>query len=411
MARSTLAFALAAGLASFPAQAEPVHTLTLPEAIEIALGHNPDLRSSQQDVRSAHGAWVQSSALPNPNLFVSSLGTQVNPLHWPRPNQLGVTWTIPIGGKRGAGIASAEAGLKAAQATEAAQVRQTALGVTTAFVNLLLARSQLDFAKQDQAAFNKTVELSELQYKDGKIAYGDLLKLRIEALSTDDAVRQSQENLVSAHADLEQLLGLQAVAPDFVAQGSLEGTQAPALTVESAIAQALAHRPDYQALKASEESAKSALVQQKRQPIPDLGVLADYNHQPGDPDSFDLQLSVAVPIFDFNRGNVEQADATYEKARLAEESLKTQIRDSAIKAVAEWNTARAQVEAYGTGLKAAKESLDISRHAFNLGSGSLLDFLQAETAYRQVETSYRAALARAALAAYSLRFIAGLDLT
>jgi outer membrane protein, heavy metal efflux system len=395
--------------ASVPARAaEPRASITLAQAIELALQHNTDLRSSGQDVVSAHGALVQAGALPNPGLFVYSIGRQISPLAAPVPTQVGVTWTLPIGGKRGAGIASAEAGLSAAKATQAQVRQQLELNVVTAFVNVVLADALLQFALQDAAGFHQTLDLNEVRFKDGKIAFGDVLKLRVQALAVDDAARQAGQTLISARADLVQLLGEEAVTAAFEVQGALEPLpQAPETTQEALLSAALEKRPDYLALKAQTEAAQFSLTQARRQPIPDLSILFDYNHASGNPDSYDVSLSVPVPLFDRNRGNIEQAEAAVAKARIAQEALRLQLREAATKAVSEWRSSRAQAEAYRQGEQGARESLEISRHAYDAGQGSLLDFLGAETSYRQVEGAFRSALARTALAAYTLRFVAG----
>ena len=400
---------------SLPAAAaqpdEPRSSITLAQAIALALQHNTDMRASGQDVVSAHGALVQASVLPNPGLFLYSYASTLSPLQAPVPSQFGVTWTLPVGGKRGAGIASAEAGLSAAKATNAAVRQQVALNVATGFVSTLLAQALLEFALQDQASFRQTLELNELRYKDGKIAFGDVLKLRIQALAEDDTVRQAQQNLVSTRADLMQLLGEGAVTADFAVEGSLETTpEAPETTPDSLLAAALARRPDYLALSAQTEAAAFALTQARRQPIPDVSILFDYNHdfgnRTGSPDSYDLSLSIPVPLFDRNTGNVEQAVAALEKARIAQQALRIALRDAATKAVTEWRSSSAQAAAYRAGVGSAKESLEISRHAYELGQGSLLDFLGAQASYRQVESAFRSAQARSSLAAYTLRFVA-----
>jgi len=381
--------------------------LTLPQAVQLALQHNTDARSAQADVTSAHGALEQSTAFENPGLFVSALGTQVNPATWPKPNQFGVTWTLPIGGKRGAGIASARAGLSAARATQTSVVQQLELNVAQAFVTVLLNQSLLAFARQDQANFQETLALDEVRYKDGQIAYGELLKLRLQALAIDDAVRSAASAQVQARADLAQLLGTAADEADLSLAGELAPVAAPDLSPQTLISQALEQRPDIKAADAQTQSAKDALSQQRRQPIPDLGILADYNHASGDPDSFDLQLSVSIPLLDRNGGNVEQAEAALTKAQLAREALELDIRTTAVKALEELHASQAQLAAYQSGVKTGRESLEISRHAFHAGQGSLLDFLDAETSNRQVEVAYRNAIAREAVAAYNLRFIAG----
>ena len=391
--------------------APPAHgPVGLQEVLALALEHNTDLRSSGQDLASAHGALTQASLLPNPGLFVGSFGTKISPLGAPTPNQVGATWTIPFGGKRSAGIAAAEASVSAAKATTASVRHQLELNAATGFVNLLLAQALLAFTRSNQEAFHKTLALNELRYQAGKISFGEVLKLRIQALSIDDAVRQSEQSLIAARADLSQLVGEGALAPDFTVQGALDPPpQPPEVTAESLLTAALSRRPDYLALAEQEESAKHSLTQARRQPIPDLGVLVDYNHGNGNPDSYDLSLTIPVPLFDRNTGNIQQAQAALEKVRIAREALRNQLRDTALKAVAEWRSSSAQMGAYRVGEQGAQQSLEIARHSYELGRGSLLEFLDAETSYRQVESSFLTALARNALAVYTLRFTSGED--
>jgi cobalt-zinc-cadmium efflux system outer membrane protein len=399
--------------AAQPAAGAGQKQVTLPQLVALALEHNTDLRSSRQDVTAAHGALVQASAFANPDISVSALGSQqLNPPGPPVPNAFGVSWTVPVSGKRGAGIAAADSAFTAARSTNAAVRSQLELNAAIAFVDVLLAEALLSFAKSDQEAFRKTLELNELRYHDGKIAWGDVLKLRIQALSQDDTVRQSEQNLVAARADLAQLAGDDTLAPDFAVQGALEPLpRPPEMTPESLLDEALRTRPDYLAAGAQIESQKALVLQARRVPIPDLGVGLGYNHTAGLPDSFDLTLSVTVPLFDRNGGNIESAAAALEKSRIAQEALRNQIRDAAVKAVAEWRSSTAQVSAYRQGLReSARESLEIQRLAYERGAGSLLDFLDAETRYRQVESAFRSALARNAIAAYSLLFVAGKEI-
>ncbi len=385
--------------------------VTLAQAVQLALQHNPDFRSTGYDVMAARGAVVQASVLPNPGFYLGAMG--IAQPGAPVPNQFGLTWTIPIGGKISAATAAATASLSAAEATRQAAKQQLITSVQTAFVSLLLAESQLGFAKEDRAGFEKTLALNELRYKDGKIAFGDLLKLRLQAVATDDEVREARLGVDNARADLTEVVGEQVLAPDFVADGQLSAPALPPSAIaEALLSQALARRPDYAALLDQEKSAQESLVLAKRTPIPDIGILADYNRptsgEVGDHGSTDLSLSIALPLFDRNQGNITQAEAAWEKTVLAEESLRAQVRDQLVKALAEWRTAEALVQAYENGAVAeAKQSLEITRHAYQLGTGSLLDFLDAESSYRATESAYRAAVARAALAADNVKLITG----
>jgi cobalt-zinc-cadmium efflux system outer membrane protein len=400
-----------AGLAwSTRARAErPISRLTASDAVRLALSNNPDARATDQDVASARGAVTQARLLPNPSVFVSALDTEIQPAQAPIPNQFGVTWTIPIGGKRAASIAAARAGLGAAKASRLASRRRLALDVESAFVTVLLDRSLLEFAKDDQRTFRESVEINEIRYKDGKISYGEVLKLRIQARQVDDSVRQYEQAVLDDRLELQRLIGGDVLAPSFRCVGSLEPPNLPRdLDAATLTRRALGRRPDYQALASELESARSSLTLARRQPIPDLGVLADYNRIPGSAGTYDLQLTATVPLFDRNQGNIATARAGYEKARLGIRSLREQIRADAARAIKEWHTSQERLQAYsGDFVKAAKESLDISRHSYEEGRGTLLDYLDAESSYRDVERAYRSAEAEAVIAAANIHFVSG----
>lgn len=398
---------------SAPARAQaPLKSVALDQAIQLALAHNTDSRGADEDVTSAGGALVQSRLFANPSLFVSSLGRGVAPFMAPVPTQLGVTWTIPIGGKRAAGIDAARAAVDAARSTRIAARRSIQLAVEKAFVAVLLDQAQLEFSTLDEKGIHDALALNELRYKDGKIAYGDVLKLRLQARTVEDTVRQGQLQLANDRLEFARLTGEATLAPDYAVVGALVPPVVPTPPVaEELLAKALKNRPDYQALLADEQNLEALAAQARRQPIPDLGVLVDYDKVPGEPSQYDIILTVAVPILDRNQGNIIQAESAARKAKIASEALRAQIRADVLQAVNGWNTTHARLAAYDDDiLSAANESLDITRHAYEQGRGSLLDYLDAESSYREVERAYRAVVADAMNAAATVRFVAGEDL-
>ena len=96
---------------------------------------------------------------------------------------------------------------------------------------------------------------------------------------------------------------------------------------------------------------------------------------------------------------------------LAIQTAHNQLRADAEKAIHTLETSRARLAVYDKDLLSeAKESLDISRHAYEQGRGTLLDYLDAESSYRDVERAYRSAVADAMLADDRVRFVAGEEL-
>lgn len=391
---------------------EGLKWVTASQAIHLAILHNPDSRAAEQDVLAARGGVEQAKVFSNPDIFVYTLGREIRPTQAPTPNQFGFTWTIPIGGKRAARIAIAQVGVSAARAGRLAMHRQLAMFVETAFVNVLLDRSMLEFAKQDRTTFRQSVHLNEIRFKDGKIALGDVLKLHIQARQVDDVVREANQNLVNERLELARLVGDGVLAPDYQVVGSLDSLKVPRdLTVNTVLQQALRNRADYRALRDQKSSAWSALTLARRQIIPDIGVLADYNREPGTAGSYDLELTATVPLFDRNRGNIKRAEVDYQKAQLAIDAFRARIHADAARAVQQWRTSQARLTAYNDDfVKTARKSLNIARHSYEEGRGSLLDFLDAESSYRDVQRAYRTAEADAVLADANIKFVSGKDL-
>lgn len=418
-ARSARRLCSIAGLAAaLVVGAQPAHAdsggrqITLADAVRLALAHNPDSRSADADITSAEGAVTQAKVLPNPDIFLYTIGRGLNPFDAPVPNQYGFTWTIPVSGKRGAGIRVAKAGVEAAHSTRQVARRQLALQVETAFIGVLLDQSILEFAEQDQQAFQQSVAINEIRYKDGKIAFGDVLKLRIQARQVNDTVRQARQSEVNDRAELGRLLGASVVSSDLRLAGALEPVNEPVqVSAQSVVDEALKQRPDYQALFSQLEGARASVSLARRQAIPDIGLLADYDYIPRTAGNYDLELTATVPLFDWNQGNVKSARAQLVKAQLAVEHLREQIAADAKRAVEEWRVSQERLSAYGKEfVSMAQQSLDISRHSYEEGRGSLLDFLDAESSYRDVQRAYRSAQAEAMLAAANLKYVSGEEL-
>lgn len=394
-----------AARAAGPPRAE----ISLPDAVRLALAQNPDSRSAEQDVAAAEGALSQAHELPNPSIFVYALGTAIDPAAAPIPNQFGFTWTLPFLTKRAAGIDVARSNEDAAVAARAATRRQLAFAVETAFIAVLRDQSILAFARDDATAFRQVLSINEVRYTDGKIAYGDVLKLRIQALQVDDTVRQATQQLAADRIELARLVGGGVLAPDFRALGTLQApTALPDVTAEEVVEKALRLRPETRQYQAEIDSSNHARSLARQQIIPDIGILADYNRIPDTAGTYDLELILQVPLFNLNGGAIAQADAAYQKSNLAWLGMRDQITAQTRRAVSDWRISRQRLAAYTEDLvHMSEESLDISRHSYELGRGTLLDFLDAESRNRDVQRAYRSAQADAMLAAATLAYVSG----
>ena len=89
------------------------------------------------------------------------------------------------------------------------------------FVSVLLAESTLQFAQEDLAEFQQTVNISEEQFKAGFIGEGDYLKIKLQLLQFQTDVSSARLAKVQALTGLRELLGYDAVPANFDIVGEL----------------------------------------------------------------------------------------------------------------------------------------------------------------------------------------------
>jgi cobalt-zinc-cadmium efflux system outer membrane protein len=121
-------------------------------------------------------------------------------------------------------------------------------------------------------------------------------------------------------------------------------------------------------------------------------------------------VSIGIPIFNRNQGEIARTRARITQARQLERAVENRVLTKVRSAYAATRTDNRVVRLYQSGyLREAEQSLEVSQYAYLHGSASLLDFLDAERTYRSVELSYRRALARAMLSLARLSEAAGTE--
>ncbi|MHB8639826.1 MAG: TolC family protein, partial [Candidatus Acidiferrales bacterium] len=121
-----------------------------------------------------------------------------------------------------------------------------------------------------------------------------------------------------------------------------------------------------------------------------------------------LIVSVPVPIFNRNQGEIARTNYAITQAQEAEQEASEQVMSDVQVAYETVHTNEQTLKIYQTGyLDEAKQSVDISEYAYKRGAASLLDFLDAERSYRDTELAYRQQLASYMLALEQLREAVG----
>jgi outer membrane protein, heavy metal efflux system len=395
-------------------QPPPAVKIDLDQAIQFALTHNHALKAARTQVQQNQAEEITASLRPNPVLTWDALflplfsPTQLNSSYLNNITEVdaAVAYTIERGHKRQARMQSARDLTAQTRSLVGDNERTLTFNVAQQFVSVQLAKSTLEFAQQDLASFQQTVDLSETRYKSGAISEGDLLKIKLQMLQFQTDVSSAELQLVQSLAGLRELLGYESVPANYDVVGDLTYTPLH-LNKEDLQLMALKQRPDYIAAQQGVTAAQSSYQLARANGKRDLTTSVGYTRVAAAND-VSLIFNIEIPIFDRNQGEIARSryaiTQSQESKTAAEETVMTDV-ETAYETV---QTGQRVIQLYQSGyLKQSQESRDISEYAYKRGAASLLDFLDAERSYRSTQLAYRQSLATYMLAMEQLREAVG----
>jgi len=389
-------------------------TISLDDAIQMALRHNHNILAARTTIQQSEAEEITANLRPNPVILSD---WQFLPIFQPSQFSadyldniaqfdLGVSYLFERGKKRQHRLRAARDVTAQTRSLVADNERSLTFSVASGFINVELAESTLALAQQDLQSFENTVDIAEARYKAGDIGEGDLLKIKLQMLQFQTDVSAAKLARVQGLSDLRQLLGYESIAADYDVAGTFD-YQPVKGNVDDFQALALQSRPDLRAAQQGVTAANSQHALQQAIGKRDITGEVNYTHL-GYLNDVSLFGQMQMPIFDRNQGEIARAayavTQAQEQERFANGQVQTDVRD----AFENLRTNDQVVGLYRSGyLDEAKQSRDISEYAYRHGAASLLDFLDAERSYRATELAYRQALASYLLGLEQLRQAVG----
>ena len=392
----------------------PQAQLSMSGAVTLALQRNQTLRAQRLAVDAARADAVTASLKPNPTVSFSVTGLSVF-----TPAQLsfhtgstavaydaGLGYTFERGDKRDKRIAVAELQIDVAIKNTLDAERQVRFQTEQAFINVLLAKSTLEVTRQDLKTFSDFVDLNQQRVKSGDLSEGDFLPISIQKLQFETDVSSAEVALVQARAALRQLVGFEAVSEDFDVVGDL----APVIgtvNLEDLKREAVLSRPDLLAAQSSLRAAEAGAVLERGNAARPVDGSVDYTRVAGT-NQLGVGIAFDLGVNDHNQGNIARADVVVHQAQEAEAATRFLVLTDVTSAFAAFQSSAKIVSLYESGyLDQARQSRDITTFAFQRGASSLLNVLDAERTYRDVQLNYRQALAAFMTNARQINFVVG----
>jgi outer membrane protein, heavy metal efflux system len=398
--RRLLVIFSAAVLLQGSAVAQGPTSVSLDQAIDLALAHNHALKATRTQIQQNEAQEITANLRPNPTFGAD---TQFVPFFSPQDFSgtnvdqvqqfdVGLSYLFERGHKRQRRLKAAKDATAVTRAQVADAERTVAFNVGQQFISVLLAESSLQLALEDLKAFQQTVDISEEQLKAGYIGEGDYLKIKLQLLQFQTDVSSAKLAKVQALVGLRELLGYDAVPESFDVAGDL-AYQPLKVGLDDLKLRALRERPDFKAAELSVTAAESQILLAKANSKVDVTGTYNVDHVAGETTG-SIFASFPLAIFDRNQGEIARTKYALTQSQEQQQSASDTVLGDVASAYEAVKSNDEVVQLYTSGyLKQAQDSRDISEYAYKRGAASLLDYLDAERTYRAIQLAYRQSLA------------------
>ncbi len=406
-------------IAPFTAGAQ-TPTLTLRQAVDKALGQNPQTAAALADVQAADaGASLAKTALwPRLNFTedlsrgndpVYVFGTRLrqqrfaqsdfslNALNRPTPvgnfaTRFSGQWMLFNGFETQQQIRGARLGAESAGSMAKAVDQGVVFQVVQAYQAVLYAQRQLDVAQHEQQTAEALLHDAQTRVKAGLTIDSDLLSAQVNLAARQQESIAAEGAVETAWAELEAAMG-GPVNPHPELR-PIEVKTFPGGALDEDIAKGLEARPDLKALRqqtaAQQQAAKAAWSDFFPQ-------VSAYGNWETDRQTFagnggnnwvaGVQLNLDIlPLS--KRAHLAQARAAQAKAVAQEQGQEQQIRLAVSRAFTGHQTAERMVATARASMDQSAEGLRILNNRYDAGLATMTDLLRAEDAQRQSQNNY-----------------------
>jgi outer membrane protein len=296
---------------------------------------------------------------------------------------LSLAQPLYVGGKVGSALRVA----RHFQTAASDQVRETeaeiVFQVRAAYLTASLAQRLQLIALESRRVAREHFRQVESFYEAGTASEFDLLRARVDLENRDPVVIQAENGANLALLNLKRLVNIPAAQPV-----RLVTTLDPAFVDvnEEELARLIMARPILNAAQEAVAMRQEAVKIARADRLPNLMLMGTMGFQ-GFPDGpmppgFDnwrkdwsIALALSVPIFDGfrTRGRIDQAQAELKLARVEEVQLKEALELQLEGALAEYRTARAQIQARRQTVALAERALELAEIRYGSGLSTQLE--------------------------------------
>jgi outer membrane protein len=414
--------------------------LSLSEAIQTALTHNPLINQvqAQVDISAERMVEARSGFMPridasgayqrttNPaQAFAAKLNqgmfTQddfdIDRLNNPDAvdnyaGKLTAIWPLYDSGQTWYGMRQAELRNKET-GLEMTRMRQQVIAQTvTGYVGLLMARENLIIVEQSLATARAHQKMVASRYASGFVVKSDLLRTEVHIANLEQQRLQAASQVEIARAGLNAAMGVE-IDSRFDLTDPLENKEAITAPMERWIEIALDQRADLKQIDLQLSAAEEEIKKSRAAYLPSLNLAGNYEvdterfDESGD--SYTVGAIVTLNLFSGNltAAKVREAQAAQRQIQALRRNLKQRVLVETRQAYLQADNAWRRIEVARAAVIQAEEALRIVGNRYKNGLFTIVDLLNSELAMLQARTNHLQAVHDYMVAKVNLMLAAG----
>ncbi|PYS05010.1 MAG: hypothetical protein DMG12_08800 [Acidobacteria bacterium] len=363
--------------------------LTLQRVVSLYIERNLELQAERYRLERTKADAIAARLRPNPGVSVMAENLRVSgPVAASRLYELGATYseTIELGGKRKLREQVAAVTISAGEARVANAMRKGIAEVKRLYFQAVLARRDIEVAIENRQMFQQLVQFNLARFQEGAIPEADLIKVRLERIKFDSALKQAELRERQAMIQLAENLEDDAIAKQVVAGEVDLRILNPDL--DTLLETALRERPDVQAAQREVEAAKEKIALEEARARADISPFVGYKRLAND-NTVMFGVNLPLKVRDRNQAGIARAQADQKAAGALREVAKSHTTAEVKAAYEAFQTAREQVQTFRDELlNQADESRSIALAAYEEGATPLLSLLEAQRTRAEVRQQY-----------------------
>lgn len=376
-------------------------SLSLEQALEEAEARSPTIIAARARVEAAEARIRQAGFRSNPELAVeveNFAGSGELSGFRGTETTLSISQRLDLGGRRRTRVAAAEAELAAERLRLAIARADLARAVREQFATAVTARERLRVSTENEERARELARIAGILVEEGRDPPLRAIRARSAAAQAAAALEAARAEERASRGTLAALFGVST--PPEVVIGALLDLQPRTIDPERSLEVRLA---EAERLRAEAEVSQQIAA---RRLDPAVGLGVRHVRETGDV-ALVGGLSMPLPVFDRNQGNIAAARAGIRAADANLANAMASARVRARNAIINAEAAESRVEALErAAIPEAAEALRLTQLAYREGRATLLELLDAQNAYLAAQTALIDARLAQALATAELGRVA-----